>query len=58
MGFRAFAECPELESVVIPDSLESTKNYAFDECPKLNIVAPKGKKAVKDFRGSVYFVAE
>ncbi len=48
IGTYAFIECSNLESIVLPDSLEVIGEYAFCECIELkSVIIPNNVKALK-----------
>lgn len=46
VGSSAFSECDELTSVILPESVTSIGDYAFDTCSKLKKVEMPGVKTI------------
>lgn len=47
IGSCAFESCKTLESVTIPDTVQSIKDYAFFNCKNLNEVNFKGDASIE-----------
>ena len=35
---KYFANCHELNNIILPDSIENIRNYVFDNCRKLEMI--------------------
>lgn len=46
VGSSAFSECEMLESVILPESVTTISDYAFDTCPKLKTVSMPGVTSI------------
>ncbi len=49
IGYKAFADCKNLEEISLPESLEFIGGYAFSQCSMLKKISlPKGLKKILD----------
>lgn len=49
IGWAAFSDCTNLESITLPDGLKSIDDYAFSQCTNLeSITLPDGLKSIKN----------
>ncbi len=49
IGYRAFADCKELESVSIPSSVYKIENSAFDHCENLTSISGLNNKEIENY---------
>ena len=49
---QAFASCPKLESIELPDGCAFVGNYTFQDCPSLRTIVARGIKTQNDFKCS------
>ena len=54
IGYRAFVECPEIETITMGDQITAIEGYAFSDCPNLKSITLSA--GLKDISGNNAFI--